>query len=184
MALKLGLSVALIMVCPVDIPPILFKAFQTLTTPSQDHFHKVTGTMASIREPQYALTEDYIRTTYYASMRVEPATRGAIILAAAAGIREHQQTPFPLGALGRIRGYALSCLRSALEDPNRCTSDAVITAVLNMTIHEHLHGRPSDSEVHMLLRGATMNERMVTMMACLTDVTHAELSDWVSFAYR
>jgi hypothetical protein len=147
--------------------------------------------MESISEPQYALPPGYTRSLHNTSMRTEPAARAAVLLAAAANIRIHQPKPFDVACLYGLRGHALSCVRSALDDPERRNSDAIILAVSSIMVAELFFGRREDYEVHKRglvqvrrARGAMVSKFMDEYLACICDVTIGQICGWTSDAFR
>ena len=147
--------------------------------------------MSSVSEPKYGLPRGYTALLHHDSMRVEPAARAAIVLASAANINLLQHNPFKPAYLYNLRGHALSCVRSALADPVRRDSDAVIVAVSSITVSELFFGRREDYEAHLRglthlrkSRGETLGKFLDGVLSSICDITMSKIDDWVSDAYR
>lgn len=107
-------------------------------------------------------------------MRLEPSVRAAVVLGAAASIRPHQTNPVNLELLYRLRGHALGCIRAALEDPERRSSDAMLVAVTSIAICE-LYLAPKEAhDAHMRglaqimqIRGPVLDPGLVEAISCI-----------------
>lgn len=147
--------------------------------------------MATACEAEYTLPKGYMHTLWDASMRDDPAARATIVLCSAANIRLHQTNPFRQVFLLRFRGHTLSRIRTALGDPSRRTSDALLVAVTSMAISERLSGREEDYNVHMRalaqirkFRGATIGKMLDGILSSSGSLKTSQMLDWTSAAYK
>ena len=81
-------------------------------------------------------------------------------------------------------------MRSALGDPRRCVSDAVILAVVTFAVSELLQGSREDHEVHLRglerirkIRGEGADQALDRMLSCVSGLTAVQISGWTSVAY-
>jgi hypothetical protein len=128
------------------------------------------------------LPKGYIWALWERSLRLEPSVRAAVVLGAAASIRPHQANPVNLELLYRLRGHALCCIRAALEDPERRSSDAMLVAVTSIAVCE-LYLAPK--EVHdahmrglaqiMQIRGPVLDPGLVEAISCIAGLKITEL---------
>jgi hypothetical protein len=96
------------------------------------------------------------------------------VLGAAASIRPHQTKPVNLELLYRLRGHALGCIRAALEDPERRSSDAMLVAVTSIAVCE-LYLAPKEAhDAHMRglaqimqIRGPVLDPGLVEAISCI-----------------
>jgi len=131
-----------------------------------------------------------MRSQYHASMQADPVARAVTLFAASSNVSLHQPRPIRPAALYSLRGHAIRSLRSALDDPKRCGSDAVILAVVTFAVSELLHGNREDHATHLRglehirkIRGATADQHLDRMLSCVSDLTAMQISDWTSVAY-
>lgn len=146
--------------------------------------------MAAECEPRYALPKGCMRALWETSLIISPAARAAVVLCSAAHLRLHQADPFRGVFLHRLRGHALSCIRTALDDPERCTSDAVLVAVISVAMSERLCGWQDNYAVHMRglaqirkARSATIDRTLEGILSCAWSIKWTQVSNWTSAAY-
>lgn len=146
--------------------------------------------MAAECEPKYVLPKGCMRALWEASLLVDPAARAAVVLWSAANMRLYQADPSREVLLHRLRGYALRRIRTALDDPTRCTSDAVLVAVTSVAMSERLCGGGDDQAVHKRglaqireARGATMDSTLEGVLSCIWSLKMDQVSVWTSAAY-
>ena len=156
----------------------------------QAHFFKGFDAMAAECEHEGVLPEGCIRALWSASLIHDSAARAAIVLCSAAHMRFHQVDPFPEIYLHKLRGHILKCIRTALCEPKRCISDAMLVAVTSLAMSERLCGWHGDRAIHMRgltrmieARGVTMNKTVELALSCIWNLQMTQVYTWTSIAY-
>ncbi|GAB7329568.1 hypothetical protein MBLNU13_g01327t2 [Cladosporium sp. NU13] len=128
----------------------------------------------SASEPQHPLPKGYIWSLWERSMSHEPSVGAAVVLGVVASIRPHQTNLVSMATLYQLRGHALGCIRAALEDPERRSSDAMLVAVTSIAVCE-LYLAPKDAhDAHMRglaqlmqARGPVLDPGLVEAISCI-----------------
>lgn len=161
------------------------------TLSSQQHFYKVIDIMASVSEPQHNLPTGYMHALWDTSSRIDPAARAAVLFGAAANVRVVQATAMKLSLLYVLRGYALKSIRTALDDPQRYASDAVLLAVTTVAQTEMLLGWQEDHEVHKRglaqirgVRGPTIAKVLDVLLSFTNTTTTPQIMEWSTSAIK
>ena len=114
-------------------------------------------------------------------MQSEPGVRAAAVLGEAASLRSQQANPICLATLYRLRGDTLSCIRTALEDADRRTSEAMLVAVTSMAVCDLWLAPKQAHDTHMRglaqlmeARGTTVGPLLAEAISCVAaiKVTH------------
>jgi hypothetical protein len=147
-------------------------------TSPQDRFYDVVDVVAATSEPKQRLPQKYMVALRDATMRVDPAARAAILFSAAAKLRLNQANPFHPVFLYMLHSYALSCIRTSLDNPERHTSDAVLVAVSTIAQTELVCGWLEDHGVHkqglaqiMEARGSTTTQALDVLLSSIDGIT-------------
>jgi hypothetical protein len=145
--------------------------------------------MATPSEPAQNLPPGYMVSLWDTSSRSDPAARAAILFSAAANFRLTQAEPFPHGLLCVLRGYALSSIRAALEDPRRVVGDAMLVAVTTVAQTELVCGWEEEHRVHQRglaqirkLRGPNVVRDFEVSLSLIDGMTAEEIMKWTRFA--
>jgi hypothetical protein len=85
--------------------------------------------IAETNRPKDEFPQEYMTALCDTAMRLDHAARAAILFSAATNFRLDQKNPFHPVFLNMLRSYTLSCIRIALDDPQRYANDAVYVAV-------------------------------------------------------
>jgi hypothetical protein len=159
-------------------------------TSPQDRFYEVVDIVAATSEPKQRLPQKYMVALRDATMRVDPAARAAIFFSAAARVRLNQGSPFHPVFLYMLHSYALSCIRTSLNDPERHTSDAVLVAVSTIAQTELVCEWLEDHGIHkqglsqiMEARGSTMTQALHVLLSSIDSITLPQILECSSTAY-
>ena len=148
----------------------------------QSHARDIISVLDSAPDRQHSLPKGYIWNLWERSLLREPSVRVAVVLGAAASIRPHQTNQVSMATLYRLRGHALDCIRTALEDPERRSSDAMPVAVTSIAVCE-LYLAPKEAhDAHMQglaqimqIRGAALDPYFVEAISCIAGLEIKQL---------
>ena len=147
-------------------------------TSPQDHFCDVVDVVAATSQPNQKLPQKYMVALLDTTMRVDPAARAAILFSAAVRLRLNQVSPFHSAFLYMLHSYALSCIRTSLDDPGRHACDAVFVAVWTLAQTGLICGWLGDHGVHkqglaqiMEARGSITTQALDVLLSSIDSIT-------------
>lgn len=113
----------------------------------QEHYQ---STMAvDIRDIDGPEARGLLRTRFFPFIFTDPAPLHAVMLMAAANYGNLRGSRSHTVDILQLRGMAIREINTALEDPNRATSDQLIAAVAKMACYEALFGDRRIFNTHM-----------------------------------
>jgi hypothetical protein len=141
--------------------------------------------VAATSEPKYRIPQKHMVALWDTNMRVDPAARAAVLFSTATNLRLNQANPFRPVFLYILRSYALNCIQTALNDPERHASGALFVAVSTVAQTELVCGWLEDYEVHRQGLAHIREARDPTMALVLDDllsftdsITLPQILDW------
>jgi hypothetical protein len=159
-------------------------------TSPQDHFYDIVDVVTATSEPEPRLPQKYMVALLDTTIRVDPAARAAILFSATVRLRLNQASPFHPVFLYILHSYALSCIRTSLDDPRRHTSDAVLVAISTIAQTELVCEWLGDHGVHkqglaqiMEARGSTMTQALDVLLSSIDSITLPQILGCSSTAY-
>jgi hypothetical protein len=100
-------------------------------------------------ERKHSLPKGTLAKHLFASIETNPAARAAILLTALVSIRTCRQEPIRRAALFSMRGYAIRCLQTVMNDPEARYSGSTAMAIVSMGNFERYLGYEEVYQTHI-----------------------------------
>jgi hypothetical protein len=131
----------------------------------------------------YSLPRGSLQKHLMAGIGTDPAARAGILLCAVGAMSSHRREPLRCASLFSLRGYAITCIQTALSDPNTCHSDHTALAIASLGNFEVIAGSEEAYRTHVrgvacikVVRGGSLHWVLDGVLSWMANLRRQQIS--------